>query len=84
MQVSRTKAKRCSADELEVYKLEVWIKGMQGKKKLSFLGKVFGKGIYLLSAGYKCLFCTISSDLVFFIPEKQRNKESIFPSAHKF
>jgi len=37
LQVSRTKAKRCSADELEVYKLEVWIKGMQGKKKLSFL-----------------------------------------------
>ena len=33
------KVKRCSSTEIEVYKLDVWIKQLSGKRKLSLLVK---------------------------------------------
>jgi len=37
VQVSKMKVKRCSSVDIEVYKLDVWIRGAAGKRKLSLL-----------------------------------------------
>ena len=37
VQVSKMKVKRCSSVDIEVYKLDVWIRGAAGERKLSLL-----------------------------------------------